>query len=431
MASDVVSKSPVVRFLGHLYRTRQSMHHPHILVCREGDWICRPDPTCSGPCPCPIDCVPEVCWESCDECIANPDQDYLCCTDIENCPPPSCLGGHYIEGYGKKNCTYYRPFETYVENFEICECRNVKWYCKPYPDSECEDGEWTIWFDRDNPGTTGDWETTQDLIKQFEDKMCSNPSAIQVQTLDGIPAAYNGEIFSLYSPEVRFVCQMADQPDNTCLDYEVRFCCPEQPDCDKLTKWFNTDEPREGSDADREITAVIQDEYPNEMCKNPLFIQVVVATTEQPSSSTGQVLIHHDVDPGFVCLDKEQPAGDQCHNYKVRYCCDEQPDKSGQCPMVPSIDAVRPKGYCYYECQDDTDCQGKKKCCASGICGTICMDPVFPSFHEGVIYQEGDGRKEDCNTCYCTSDGIWACTKILCGDTVIEAVELEATAERQ
>nr|XP_006815648.1 PREDICTED: uncharacterized protein LOC100367360 [Saccoglossus kowalevskii] len=299
------------------------------------------------------------------------------------------------------------------------------------PNTECEDGEWTIWFDRDNPGTTGDWETTQDLIKQFEDKMCSNPSAIQVQTLDGIPAAYNGEIFSLYSPEVRFVCQMADQPDNTCLDYEVRFCCPEQPDCDKLTKWFNTDEPREGSDADREITAVIQDEYPNEMCKNPLFIQVVVATTEQPSSSTGQVLIHHDVDPGFVCLDKEQPAGDQCHNYKVRYCCDEQPDKSGQCPMVPSIDAVRPKGYCYYECQDDTDCQGKKKCCASGICGTICMDPVFPSFHEGVIYQEGDGRKEDCNTCYCTSDGIWACTKILCGDTVIEAVELEATAERQ
>ncbi|XP_002739633.2 uncharacterized protein LOC100367634 [Saccoglossus kowalevskii] len=348
---------------------------------------------------------------------------------------------------------------------------------------ECVDGAWTVWFDRDNPGGTGDWETTSLAIELYGDNMCTDPSAIQVHTLDGIPAEDTDEIFLHYSPDIGFVCRMADQPDNTCLDYrvryccpanppcdgewsqwfdedspeegigdletlatlcektckrpsaiqaqtidgipaeltgdvllsndiingfaclneeqddekcedyKVRFCCPEQPDCDKWTKWFNTDKPCEGLDADREITAVIQDEYPNEMCKNPLFIQVVVAATEQPSSSTGQVFLHHDVDPGFVCLDKDQPAGDQCHDYKVRYCCDEQLNKPGQCTMVPSIDDVRPKGYCYYDCQDDTDCQGKKKCCASGICGTICMDPVFICFHEGVIFQEAMAEK--------------------------------------
>ncbi|XP_006825526.1 cartilage intermediate layer protein 1-like [Saccoglossus kowalevskii] len=90
---------------------------------------------------------------------------------------------------------------------------------------ECS-GWWTNWFNHDGPSGLGDYETTSFFVDHLGNDMCSDPTGVQAQTVDGVAAEDTGEIFSDYSPEEGFVCLRADQPDNECYDYEVRFCCP-------------------------------------------------------------------------------------------------------------------------------------------------------------------------------------------------------------
>lgn len=53
---------------------------------------------------------------------------------------------------------------------------------------------WTSWFNRDDPGTTGDWEVLSELKKQK--KICDNPLYVDAVTTDTItPAIYTGETF--------------------------------------------------------------------------------------------------------------------------------------------------------------------------------------------------------------------------------------------
>lgn len=53
---------------------------------------------------------------------------------------------------------------------------------------------WTSWFNRDDPGTTGDWEVLSELKKQK--KFCDNPLYVDAVTTDTItPAIYTGETF--------------------------------------------------------------------------------------------------------------------------------------------------------------------------------------------------------------------------------------------
>ncbi|XP_006825527.1 cartilage intermediate layer protein 1-like [Saccoglossus kowalevskii] len=93
-------------------------------------------------------------------------------------------------------------------------------------EAECT-GQWTQWFDYDNADGLGDYEKTTIFVQRLGNYMCSNPTIVEARTIDGVAAEDTGEIFSDYSPEVGFVCLNADQPDNICLDYEARFCCPD------------------------------------------------------------------------------------------------------------------------------------------------------------------------------------------------------------
>ena len=54
---------------------------------------------------------------------------------------------------------------------------------------------WTPWFNRDNPGGTGDWEHVSQLLIENPGQICSNPIYIQVQTASGNPAQSTGEVF--------------------------------------------------------------------------------------------------------------------------------------------------------------------------------------------------------------------------------------------
>eukprot|EP00058_Branchiostoma_floridae_P004026 XP_002589514.1 hypothetical protein BRAFLDRAFT_88385 [Branchiostoma floridae] len=81
-----------------------------------------------------------------------------------------------------------------------------------------------------NHGATGDWETLTSLreVEENPGRICPAPTDIQARVIStGQDASMTGEQFAFYDTTTGFVCRKEDQKDNTCLDYGVRFCCPD------------------------------------------------------------------------------------------------------------------------------------------------------------------------------------------------------------
>ncbi|KAI8504762.1 hypothetical protein Bbelb_178800 [Branchiostoma belcheri] len=123
----------------------------------------------------------------------NPDSDRPCCSPYNYC------------GY----------------TTDHCDCEGCVDYRKPV---KCD--SWTKWLNVDNPGTTGDWESLHSIRRNLPGQVCDTPTAIDARVVGtGQDAWSTGENFAYFDATAGFVCRKVDQPDNTCLDYEVRFCC--------------------------------------------------------------------------------------------------------------------------------------------------------------------------------------------------------------
>ncbi|NEQ81979.1 MAG: hypothetical protein F6K26_17500 [Moorea sp. SIO2I5] len=82
--------------------------------------------------------------------------------------------------------------------------------------------EWTIWFDRDDPSGSGDWELR---TLQNQSLACSNPVDVECQTVSDQPASSTGENITCNTDGL--LCLNDKQSDNKCnYDYKVRFLCP-------------------------------------------------------------------------------------------------------------------------------------------------------------------------------------------------------------
>lgn len=107
---------------------------------------------------------------------------------------------------------------------------NTKDKCGFEFDKDCsiEFGEWTQWFDRDEPSAFGDFETLVDLRNENPGVICDNPAQIECQTLDGTDYIEAGQVVTC-NTEVGFFCRNADnggsQTNVVCEDYRVRFSC--------------------------------------------------------------------------------------------------------------------------------------------------------------------------------------------------------------
>ncbi|XP_062841789.1 cartilage intermediate layer protein 1 [Trichomycterus rosablanca] len=88
--------------------------------------------------------------------------------------------------------------------------------------------EWFDWDDSmpDNDDMSGDYETLFEVKVRAADKICSSPSSVQAQTLDGVSAETTGQNFAFYDTTTGFICLNHQQKDKKCLDYKVRFECP-------------------------------------------------------------------------------------------------------------------------------------------------------------------------------------------------------------
>nr|XP_043891842.1 mucin-5AC-like isoform X6 [Solea senegalensis] len=200
-----------------------------------------------------------------------------------------------------------------------CEDYRVRFQC---PSSFCPMGPrcWTPWFDRDNPSGTGDWETLEYLRGENPGKICHNPLQIDVQTKFGGSMDSTGDVITVADTESGFICKNSDQKCGKCKDYRVRFQCSGNFCTQRVcwTKWFDRDNP--SGKGDFEYLPYLRKAYPKEICKVPLYIDVVTTDTNMPFIATGQISSVFSPTQGFACRNTEQKGG-MCLDYKVRFGC--------------------------------------------------------------------------------------------------------------
>ncbi|XP_077422338.1 mucin-5AC-like [Vanacampus margaritifer] len=185
-------------------------------------------------------------------------------------------------------------------------------FCKP---KECK----TPWFDRDNPGGTGDFELLENLQNENPNKICLFPLDIEVKTVAGNSLSSTGDAISVLDANTGFVCKNEDQRDGTCSDYQVRFTCPNEfcKEHECWTPWLDRDNPTGAGDF--ETIDKLRHEYPYQICPTPL--QIEVETIHGFSvAATGDIIHVADVKTGFICENYNQKHG-ICSDYHVRFRC--------------------------------------------------------------------------------------------------------------
>ncbi|KAI8513378.1 hypothetical protein Bbelb_100170 [Branchiostoma belcheri] len=210
--------------------------------------------------------------------------------------------------------------------------------------------QWTGWFNRDNPSGNGDYETLLHLRRENPGKICSTPSAIQARVRGSqVPASQTGEHFDFYDTDIGLACRNSHQSDRYCQDYEVRFCCSqnpnsgttkapanptittqgptnaptEPPNCDRWTGWFDRDHP--SGSGDYEALLHLRRENPGKICSTPSAIQARVRGSQVPASQTGEHFYYYNTVDGFACRNADQ-SDRYCQDYEVRFCCSQSPN---------------------------------------------------------------------------------------------------------
>ncbi|XP_066292335.1 mucin-5AC-like [Branchiostoma lanceolatum] len=217
-----------------------------------------------------------------------------------------------------KKCYYRcRSGYTQVSGSTVKTCSSGRWagtnlVCERIPCTR-----WTRWYDRDNPSGWGDAETFPWLRNENPGQICSSPSAIEARVRGThTPASQTGETFHHFDTTIGFGCKNSDQRDRSCLDYEVRFCCPLP--CTRWTRWYDRDNPSGWGDA--ETFPWLRNENPGQICSSPSAIEARVRGIHTPAYQTGETFHHFDTTIGFGCKNSDQ-RDRSCLDYEVRFCC--------------------------------------------------------------------------------------------------------------
>ena len=96
----------------------------------------------------------------------------------------------------------------------------VSFCCPQHSEGTCDayGHTWLRWLDADDPPGLGDIET---ITSFSEHAVCDEPKGVKVETISGDEP---NDAFHRISIQEGFTCE--NDPDNTCDDFEVSFCCP-------------------------------------------------------------------------------------------------------------------------------------------------------------------------------------------------------------
>uniref|UniRef100_A0A673N178 WxxW domain-containing protein n=1 Tax=Sinocyclocheilus rhinocerous TaxID=307959 RepID=A0A673N178_9TELE len=168
--------------------------------------------------------------------------DLLSTNPGEICPSPIAIEAQTISVFSGH---VYNPTSGFAcvnanQAGVLCADYKVRFTCPEDWCSKCR----TPWFDRDNPGGLGDYETLSLTLIRYPLQVCAQPIAIEVATISGTPVLPTGNNFQVYDPTQGFACVNAqqnggynpttgvsclnaNQGGGVCADYKVRFTCPE------------------------------------------------------------------------------------------------------------------------------------------------------------------------------------------------------------
>uniref|UniRef100_A0A3B5B4D1 Si:dkey-205h13.2 n=1 Tax=Stegastes partitus TaxID=144197 RepID=A0A3B5B4D1_9TELE len=191
--------------------------------------------------------------------------------------------------------------------------------CKLYTVTEqCR----TQWMNSDAPSDGGDVESILQLMKTFPGQVCANPVSIEAKTTSGISANHTGDTFLSYDVTFGFACINEKQKSKQCEDYQVILTCPSDFCQGCRTRWFNMDSPT--GQGDYETLHQLQMVYPSEVCSQPVAIEAMTVSgvpAHKTSDFTYCIFCRYDATSGFACVNAEQPGGNHCQDYKVRFTC--------------------------------------------------------------------------------------------------------------
>ncbi|KAK7128955.1 hypothetical protein R3I94_017249 [Phoxinus phoxinus] len=147
----------------------------------------------------------------------------------EICPNPIGIEAETISGQPASQTG--NVFEVYnpTTGFSCVNANQGGGFCADYTVRFTCPEEWcskcrTPWFDRDNPGGVGDFETLSLTLIAYPLQACAQPIAIEVTTVSGTPVL-PGSNFQVYNPLQGFECVNAPQSGWNCQDYKVRYTC--------------------------------------------------------------------------------------------------------------------------------------------------------------------------------------------------------------
>ncbi|XP_048033342.1 mucin-5B isoform X1 [Megalobrama amblycephala] len=276
----------------------------------------------------------------------NDDGDYELLSDLLNmypgeiCPIPIDIEAQTVSGQPSSNVfQVYNPkiglsCVNADQEGQICPDYKVRFTCPETWCSKCR----TPWFDRDDPGGVGDYETLPSTLITYPLQVCAQPIAIEVTTITETPVL-PGSQFPVYDPTQGFACKNAQQ-NGWCQDYKVRFTCPVSfcaPKC--VTRWFDSDNPNTNG-GDSELLTTLLGLYPGYICPNPLGIEAQT-TSGLPASQTGNVFHVYNPTIGFSCINSNQKGG-FCADYKVRFTCPEDWCSTCRTPWFDQDDPIGP-----------------------------------------------------------------------------------------
>ena len=189
-------------------------------------------------------------------------------------------------------------------------------------DGDCpRSGEWTSWDDRDNPGSTGDWELIH--LRHDAKSICATPLAVQARVVE--TGAMETSQTVRIDANQGFWCENDQQSNNYCWDYEARFCCDKEPqeqpisvgNCDfgSWSGWLDLDNPSGTGDWE-----LLRDHA--EVCEFPSGVEGRIRHDTSPptysSSTTEDISISL---AGLICQNVNQQDDGMCEDYEIRYCC--------------------------------------------------------------------------------------------------------------
>ena len=173
------------------------------------------------------------------------------------------------------------------------------------------------WINRDTPADAGDYERLSAVETEYNQiyKTCKNPEYMQAHEVDNTLMMATNEFvdeIDTFNLHDGLVCLNADQADGRCTSYETRYRCN-----GKWTSW----QSNEGVSGTGDNETRDRFKFPS-WCKTPYAIQARYYTGDKAHVVNGPPdRLHQFNKNGLVCRNKDQPSGERCHDYTVRFIC--------------------------------------------------------------------------------------------------------------